>query len=158
MPARLSRCWRPAGAALLAVLAAALVVAPAPAAAATPTCSLVLFVPSDDAGAYVVERPESAPGAIFCEPSLGSLEFSVDDAPGHGTLSALEPNGLGGANFTYTPAPGFTGADSFVLSARDGDDDPVIVQLDVSVRAASNDAPVCGTQLDADSDGEERAA
>lgn len=150
--ARRWRRWRPAAA--LAALAIALVAAPAPVAAATPSCSAVLFVPVEGAGAYMVEQPESTPGAIFCEPSLGSLEFSVAAAPAHGTLSALQANGLGGASFSYTPSPGFAGADSFTLSARNGADAPVAVHLDVSVRLASDDAPVCGAGLTAEDDGD----
>lgn len=154
MLASRTRRWRSWAVMALAATALALVALTAPAAAATPSCSAVLFAPLDEAGAYMVEQPESVPGAIFCEPSLGTLEFSVADAPAHGTLSALEPNGLGGASFDYTPAPGFAGADSFALSARDGDDDPVTVRVDVSVRPASDDAPVCNVQLDAEDDGE----
>lgn len=154
----LVRRWkrrRPAVVVGLTALAIALAAAaPAPAAAAGPSCSAVLFLPVDGAGAYMVEQPESAPGAIFCEPSLASLEFSVAGAPQHGALSAPESNGLGGASFSYTPAPGFAGADSFALSARDGEGDPVTVWVDVSVRLAGDDAPVCAARLIADSDGD----
>lgn len=151
--ARPSKRRRLATVMALAALAVMLVATPPPAAAATPPCSAVLFVPVDEAGAYMVEQPESAPGAIFCGPSLGSLEFSLAEAPEHGAVSALEPNGLGGASFDYTPAPGFAGADSFALSVREGEGEPVSVRVDVSVRLAVNDPPVCSAQLLAGSDG-----
>jgi len=153
MLACLFRRWLHVGAAAVAGVALALAAA-APAAADPPSCSAVLFVPVDGTGAYEVEQPESAAGAIFCGPSISSLEFTIADAPAHGTLSALEANGLGGASFTYTPAAGFAGSDSFALTARDGEGEAVTERVDIVVRLAGNDPPVCSAQLAAeDADG-----
>jgi large repetitive protein len=145
-----SRRWCLAAALLVAAAALALLVAPA--GADTPTCSAVLFLPVDEDGAYEVEQPDSAPGAIFCDSSVSTLQFGVADTPDHGSVGALQPNGLGGARFDYLPAPGFAGADAFALSVDDGEGDPVSVRVDVSVRPAGNDAPACSAHLSADSD------
>lgn len=148
MRARPSTRWS-----LITVALAAMVVVAAlaavPAAASTPTCSAVLFTPVDEAGAFMVEQPGSAPGAIFCEPSSGSIELGLANSPKHGSITDLEPNGLGGASFEYSPSSGFAGADTFTLSAREGEGSPVSVQVDVSVRPASNDPPSCSIQLTA---------
>jgi hypothetical protein len=137
-----------------ALIAVALAVASAPAMAATPICSAALFEPVDGGGAYMVEQPGSAPGAVFCDSTGAVIAFAVAAAPGHGTLSALATNGLGGASFTYTPTSGFAGADSFKLSAREGDGDPVEIKVDVSVRTAGDDPPVCSAQLSSEDEGD----
>jgi T5SS/PEP-CTERM-associated repeat protein len=51
--------------------------------------------------------------------------FSVASAPAHGTLSGSAPN------LTYTPLPGFNGADSFTFTAHYGEQssDPATVSL-----------------------------
>jgi large repetitive protein len=150
---RCMKRWKVAAAITLAVATGSLASSAAPAAALVPTCSAVLFVPVDGTGAYMVEQPDRSPGAIFCEPSLGSLEFDVGDPPAHGEIDGLKPNGLGGASFGYTPAPGFAGEDSFSLAAHVGEDE-ASVRVEVSVRAAADDAPICSAQLVAASNGD----
>src|SRR5207245_5335049 len=56
-----------------------------------------------------------------------SLIFVVVSGPAHGTLSGSTPN------LTYTPATGFSGADSFTFKANDGkaDSPPGSVSLKV---------------------------
>jgi large repetitive protein len=138
----------------LAAVAVALATSSDPAVAATPICSAALFEPVDGNGAYMVEQPESASGAIFCDSTGGAFDFELATAPHHGALSALAANGLGGASFTYTPTAAFAGADSFILSAREGDGEPVEIEVDVRVRLARNDPPVCTTQMSTEDEGD----
>ena len=49
------------------------------------------------------------------DPEGQPITFSIVTQPAHGTLSPLD-----GANVTYTPAPGFTGTDSFTFRTFDG--------------------------------------
>lgn len=150
--ARANGC-RLAAVLVLVAAAVALGVAPVPAAAATPSCSAVLFAPVEESGAYRVEQPETVSGAIFCQATVGGLEFDLAVAPGHGTVAELTPNGLGGATFTYTPTPGFAGVDGFSLSARELSGQPDIVPVAVSVRPATDDPPVCAAQLTSTEEG-----
>ena len=122
------------------------------AALAAPTgCTAALFVTTDGGGAYVVEQPDSAPGSVFCV-AAPNLTFRVATAPEHGLLTALTPNGAGGASFSYIPNLGYAGSDAFVFEADDGESTPVLVPVEVSVRAAANDAPQCVATLAAPSD------
>ena len=61
-----------------------------------------------------------------------SLTFAVLSGPAHGTLSGS------GANRTYTPDPGYLGADSFSYVANDGalDSAPSTVSLNVHLNIA----------------------
>ncbi|HND53969.1 MAG TPA: Ig-like domain-containing protein, partial [Pirellulaceae bacterium] len=65
-----------------------------------------------------------------------SLTAAVTQQPSHGTVTLSSDGG-----FTYTPASGFTGQDSFQYVANDGtvDSDPATVTLTV---ASGNHAPV----------------
>jgi len=122
-----------------------------PALAAPPSCAAALFVPTDG-GTHIVEQPDSAAGAIFCETEL-PLTFAVADAPTHGMLTALTPNGTGGATFSYLPNLGYAGNDAFTLEASDGDNPAVRVTVSVQVRAPINDAPECNAALYAQTEG-----
>lgn len=135
----------------VSVVAACAAWAPASAVAAPTGCAAALFTPTDG-DAYVVEQPKSAQGAIFCDTS-GSLRFSVGTAPAHGMLTALEPNGTGGAEFGYVPNLGYTGADAFVLVVASSDGATVEVPVAVEVRAATNDPPSCTARLFAPREG-----
>ena len=57
--------------------------------------------------------------------------------PLHGTLTGTGPV------FTYTPATGYTGADSFTFTANDGNSDSNVATVTINVRA--NTAPVAAT-------------
>src|SRR5206468_2267382 len=61
------------------------------------------------------------------DPDGDALTFSVMTLPAHGTLSGLAPNLL------YTPAAGYSGADSFTFKVNDGqvDSAPATVTLSV---------------------------
>lgn len=131
---------------VLAALAGGLLaIGAAPAFAAPPVCDAALFAPTEGAD-YVVEQPDSAPGAVFCE-SDRPLAFALGTSPAHGLVSALVPNGTGGASFSYTPALGYVGPDGFVVQVSDGESPAVAVPLSVRVRAAANEAPTCFAEL-----------
>lgn len=65
------------------------------------------------------------------------LEYVIDEAPAHGTLSG-EPPAL-----TYTPDVDYNGPDSIVWHAFDGADPSERVRLDITVTPV-DDAPVLG--------------
>ncbi len=86
---------------------------------------IVVAIPDDPpvAESASVTTSENTPVAITLvgsDPNGDTLFYEVLTFPARGTLAGLEPN------LTYTPAPGYSGADSFsfrVLGARDGDGD-----------------------------------
>jgi hypothetical protein len=57
-----------------------------------------------------------AAGLSCTDPDGDPLSYAVTAGPANGTLSAIAPDG----SFTYTPAAGFTGTDSFTFAASDG--------------------------------------
>jgi VCBS repeat-containing protein len=59
-----------------------------------------------------------------------ALTYVVGVAPAHGTL-ALSPDGT----FTYTPAAGFSGSDSFTFKANDGQADSNVATFSLTVNA-----------------------
>src|SRR5688500_12608448 len=69
----------------------------------------------------------------------GELTYSVIAGPAHGSLSGT------GANVTYTPAPNFSGNDSFTFKANDGTVDSNVATVSITVTAA-NDAPEAADQ------------
>jgi VCBS repeat-containing protein len=88
----------------------------------TETCDLTINLPPTAGGdAYVVQRNVArsvlASGVLAndSDPDGDLFTAVLEDLPDHGTLS-LDPNGA----FTYTPAPGYTGEDSFSYRASDG--------------------------------------
>ncbi|MDD5688391.1 MAG: DUF2341 domain-containing protein [Elusimicrobia bacterium] len=56
-----------------------------------------------------------------------SLIYSTVTTPGHGTLSGTVPN------VTYTPASGYTGADSFTFKVNDGESDSNVATISIIV-------------------------
>jgi hypothetical protein len=73
----------------------------------------------DENGSVTVILQANDPDAERCD-----LVFVTDLQPAHGSLTAVadadcSPNG-DMANTTYTPAPGFSGSDSFTYHASDG--------------------------------------
>ena len=68
-----------------------------------------------------------------------SLTYSIAQAPSHGTLSGTPPN------VTYTPAPEYSGPDSFTFKASDGALDSNVATVSITVSAV-NDAPVANAQ------------
>jgi VCBS repeat-containing protein len=64
------------------------------------------------------------------DPENNALTYSAVTQPAHGTL-ALNPDGT----FTYTPAAGFNGTDSFTFKANDGTSDSNIGTFNLTVNA-----------------------
>src|SRR3954452_6152307 len=60
-----------------------------------------------------------------------ALTYAIATNPAHGSLSGLNPTT---GKVTYTPASGYSGADSFTFTANDGADTsaPATVQITVS--------------------------
>ena len=112
-----------------------------------PDCELQLFGGAPGPGGrYEVEAGEPQDGEISCVDDEGvDIEFSVLDAPEHGTLSPLDSSsedGFAWASFTYTPAAAYRGPDEFRLRASDGVNH-VDLSLEVSVVEPVDDPPEC---------------
>lgn len=60
-----------------------------------------------------------------------TVTFEQVTGPGHGIVT-VSPDGT----FTYTPNPGFSGADSFTFRANDGEADSNIASVTITVTAA----------------------
>jgi hypothetical protein len=73
------------------------------------------------------------------DPDGNPLTFSVVASPSHGTLTGTPPN------VTYTPASGYTGADSFTFTVNDGTVDSAPATVSINVMAP-NVAPVANAQ------------
>jgi VCBS repeat-containing protein len=72
-------------------------------------------------------------GTVSCTDVDGdALTFVVSTEATHGTVSAIAADGT----FTYTPAAGYSGADSFAFSASDGRGGAANGQFSVEVTAA----------------------
>jgi hypothetical protein len=56
------------------------------------------------------------------------LTYSIVTGPTHGTLGTII-----GATVTYTPAPGYTGSDSFTFKANDGKSDSNVATVSIAV-------------------------
>lgn len=65
----------------------------------------------------------------------GTLTFVIVSQPTHGTVTLTNP--ASGA-FTYTPADGFSGADSFTFKANNGSADSNTASESITVNAASS--------------------
>jgi VCBS repeat-containing protein len=81
-----------------------------------------------------------APGVLTNDTDVEAtpLTAALVVGPAHGTL-ALNADG----SFTYTPAPNFSGSDSFTYQASDGSLSSGVATVDLTVRPV-NDAPVAG--------------
>jgi RHS repeat-associated protein len=113
----------------------------------------------------IVNRPPAAPSQTLTlaedtsiavtltalDGDADPVEFRIETAPSHGTLSGDAPH------LTYTPAPNFHGIDTFVFTANDGQDesapatvtftvtevnDPPVPQLDTTTAAAGKPVTV----------------
>ncbi|MFF7709138.1 Ig-like domain-containing protein [Pseudomonas sp. NPDC007930] len=69
-----------------------------------------------DTSLAILAGASSSGVLLASDPDGDAITFFVGAAPNHGTLT-LAANG----SYTYTPANGFTGADSFTYSVRDAD-------------------------------------
>jgi len=90
------------------------------------------------------------------DPENATVTFTKTGNPTHGQILAFAQNGP----FTYRPAPGFVGTDSFTVTASDGANTvPATITLTVRARAngggGTNDAPTVtstGFTLDQDTE------
>jgi VCBS repeat-containing protein len=109
---------------------------------ATGTLTLLNTPPQAVSDAYSTDEDVvlviNAPGVLANDSDINGdvLEAVLDAAPAHGTVT-LNTDG----SFSYTPAPNFSGSDSFSYRAADGLDtsDTVIVTITVN---ELNDPPV----------------
>ena len=88
----------------------------------TLTVNPVNDVPTAASGLLTVQRNSSANGFTLSgtdvETALSDLTYQITVAPAHGTLSGS------GANLSYTPAPGYSGADAVKYTVTDTGDRP----------------------------------
>jgi VCBS repeat-containing protein len=101
-------------------------------------------VAADDAAYSTDENAElnqAAPGVLGNDTDIDGnpLTAVLVSNVSHGTL-VLNANG----SFTYTPAAGFTGSDSFTCKANDGTTDSNVVTVTITVNEP-NEAPVAPT-------------
>ncbi|WP_376697210.1 Ig-like domain-containing protein [Wenzhouxiangella sp. EGI_FJ10305] len=81
---------------------------------------------------YTVSAGQSLDGNVLdndADPNSDSLSASLATPPAHGAL-VLNPDG----SFTYTPAMGFSGADSFAYTASDGNGGSETAEVVIDVR------------------------
>src|SRR5207248_980023 len=74
------------------------------------------------------------------DPDGTFLIFILASNPSHGTLSGY------GAYWTYTPAAGYSGADSFTFYVNDGYVNSFNASVSITVTGAVNQAPTANTQ------------
>ncbi len=89
----------------------------------------------------IATREDTAAGLVLAgvSPTGDLLSFSVVTGPVHGALSGTPPD------LTYTPAPDFTGADSFSFLVTDGFGDSVPATVSVTVTPV-NTRPIANGQ------------
>jgi VCBS repeat-containing protein len=104
------------------------------------TVSHVNHAPTATAGTLAVNRNTAKAGLVSASDTDGdNLSFSVVSQGAHGTVS-MQVNG----SFTYTPARGFFGSDSFTFKANDGIVDSAAATITVTV---TEHAPVALPQI-----------
>lgn len=68
------------------------------------------------------------------DPEGAALAYSVVVGPSHGTLSPIGPGG----SFTYTPAAGYLGPDSFTFTASDGTQSSAVASFAITVTGSGS--------------------
>ncbi len=81
-----------------------------------------------------------APGVTGNDDTCDGDPVSVGTPPGHGTLSLADDGG-----FTYTPAAGYSGPDSFTYAYTEGLDAPVTGTVTINVRPRGTLPPTTTT-------------
>lgn len=105
------------------------------------TCVEVNTRPSASDQAYAIRESRPVPILLSAsDPDGEALSYAVSSEPVHGTLT-----GSAGTTLSYTPHPGFVGADSFEFTATDGHggSDTATVTINVTpnqVPVAADDA------------------
>lgn len=73
--------------------------------------------------------------AVACvDPEGAPLAYTVVSGPSHGTLSTI----AAGGGFTYTPAAGYTGPDSFTFTAGDGTHTSAVATFAITVTGSGS--------------------
>lgn len=75
---------------------------------------------------------------LIAQPASPATQFAIIDNPAHGTVT------VGVGTFTYTPAPGYVGADAFHYVVA-GEASPVPATVDVQVLSTAVAPPSLGT-------------
>ena len=97
-------------------------------------------VPTASNGSVSTNENTAVSGTLAATASGGaSLTFAVVAQPAHGTVTLT--NAATGA-FTYTPASGYTGSDSFTFDAKDSAGTSNVATESVTVNAAGTGKPV----------------
>ncbi|MEM4755780.1 MAG: Ig-like domain-containing protein, partial [Candidatus Woesearchaeota archaeon] len=88
-----------------------------------------------------VSTPRNTPVSItlVCSPASPTLSYSIVSNPQHGSLVRVGP--VGSAQYTYTPAQGYIGADSFTYRCSDGSLQSNVARVSISI-TSTNNAPV----------------
>ncbi len=121
---------------LLAALSLVLLLAPATAGAAPPTCGTPSFSVEPDVPAQL---PTFLEGGCF-DPDANPLHFTIVDGPQHGTVSVVS-NTFGDA-IVYDPVDGYAGEDSFTFRADDGAEQSEVATYEITV-LEPNGLPMC---------------
>jgi hypothetical protein len=108
----------------------------------TATVSLAVAAPAANAQSVVVRQGQGQAVTLTgTAPNGDPLSFAITDDPSHGTLSGL--NAATGV-VTYTPAAGYTGADSFQFTVTDTTSTLTSTAATVSITVAA--PPVANPQ------------
>ncbi len=114
----------------------------------TQTVNPANYAPTAGPASYGTFQNQSASGTLVASDADGNpLVFALVTQPLHG--SVVLDNAATGA-FTYTPAAGYTGSDSFTYKANDGQVDSNIATAQITVRPVPvlpNQPPLAGRDL-----------
>src|SRR5690606_15396846 len=94
----------------------------------------------EDTGPHTTAHGTALTIALVCsDPDADALTYEIIDAPADGTLSSVGADGT----VTYTPAPGFSGADTFTYRAADADrhSDPATATITVAAAPPAPEPP-----------------
>jgi VCBS repeat-containing protein len=109
--------------------------------AATVTITVADVNDAPIAGDQTVVTEEDTPRAITLtatDAEAAALTYTIVTAPAHGSLSGTAPA------LIYTPAPNYSGPDSFTFTATDGSLDSNLATVAITVTAV-NDAPIAAS-------------
>ena len=93
-------------------------------------------------GSLSVDEDASGNGTLAATaPSGTTLMFAISSQPQHGSVSLQDANK---GTYTYTPAQGYTGSDSFGFAVNDGELSSNAATVSVTVKAVSTTPPPSG--------------
>ena len=112
-----------------------------------PACNVTWYNVLIAPGPVPLDAGETAYGNVACGDDEGAtVNFALEQAPGHGVLGALEPLGspffLQSVRLTYTPSVSYRGPDLFKVRASDGTH-TVVTTLDINVIEPTDAHPMC---------------